>query len=64
MLETDKAGEERHELWLVEGKPLTAKVGVLTEDVGLGTGEPLSETVQQSTADGVATACQGNCSRE
>ena len=64
MLETDKAGEKRYGLWLVEGKPLTAKVGVLTEGVGLGTGEPLSETVQHSTADGVAIACQGNCSRE
>ena len=64
MLETDKAGEERYGLWLVEGKPLIAKVGVLTEGVGLGTGEPLSETVQQSTADGVATACQGNRSRK
>ena len=30
-------------------------IGVATEYVGLGTGEPRSETVRQPTADGVAS---------
>jgi hypothetical protein len=64
MLETDKAGEEGWGLWPKEGTPLVKKVGVLAEYVGLGTGEPRSGIVQQPTADGVAMACQGNCSGE
>ena len=54
MLETDEAGEESWRLWA-----MTA--GVVAKYVGLGAGEPRSETVRQQTADGVATACQDEC---
>ena len=53
IVEIDKAGEGGWGVWATEA-------GV-AKDAGLGAGEPLSETVRQQTADGVATACQDEC---
>jgi hypothetical protein len=55
MLEIDRAGEEYWVSWTMDVASLIEKFGVLVEYVGLGTGEPRSETVRQQTADGVAT---------
>jgi hypothetical protein len=54
MLETDEAGEESWRFWAMAA-------GVVAKYVGLGAGEPRSETVRQKTADGVATAYQDEC---
>jgi hypothetical protein len=59
-LGTDNAGDERCGLWPMEGVSAVPKVEVLAERAGLGTGEPRSETVRQTTAEGVAMARQSN----
>ena len=53
--ETDNVGDDCLGLWQTEGVSIVAKVGVLGERAGLGTGELPSETVRQTTAEGVAT---------
>ena len=58
MLEKDNTGDERCELWPMEG--VSAEAGDLAESTEFGTGEPQSETVRQRTAEGVAMACQNN----
>ena len=47
MLETDKAGEEIWGLWATDVAPVIEKFGLLTKYIGLGAGEPCSETVRQ-----------------
>lgn len=47
MLEIDEAGEEIWGLWATDVAPLVGKFGLLTECMGLGAGEPRSETVRQ-----------------
>ena len=47
MPETDKAAEETWGLWATDVAPVIEKFRLLTEYMGLGAGEPRSETVRQ-----------------
>lgn len=56
MLDSDSAGDGGCGLCTMEPIALVAKVGVMAEDVGLGTREALSDMVLHQTSDGVAEA--------
>lgn len=64
MPENDNAGDERDGLWPIDTVSPLPEAILLVESAGLGTGEPLSETVRQSMAEGVPVAYQDSCSRE
>ena len=57
MLDSDNAGDGGCGLCIVEPMTPVAEVRVLTEGIGLGTREALSEMVLHQTSDGVAKAC-------